>query len=81
VVKGDGIELLLGVDVQVWSLGQVSAQQAIGVLLDAHLPRAVGMGKEHLDTCALAQGLVLGHLLAIVLGHRLTHGRVKTVED
>jgi hypothetical protein len=39
------------------------------------------MGKEHLDTCALAQGLVLGHLLAIVLGHRLTHGRVKTVED
>ena len=63
VVKGDGIELLLGVDAQVRALGQDAAQQAVGVLIDAPLPRTVGMGKEHLDAGALAQRLVIRRTL------------------
>ncbi len=38
---GDSVELFLAVDAQVRALGQVLAQQAVGVLAGATLPRAV----------------------------------------
>lgn len=82
MVKGDGVEQqLLGVDAQVRSIGQVAAQQTVGVLVDAPLPRAVGMGKEHMDANGLGQRLVMRHLLAVVVRHRPTHGRIDAAQD
>lgn len=46
---GDGVQLALGVAGQVRALGQVLAQQAIGILVGPALPGAVGIGKEHLE--------------------------------
>ena len=44
------------------ALRQVLAQQAIGILVGAALPRAVRIGKEDLDRKPLCQALVLAHL-------------------
>ena len=43
--KCNGIELVLGVDRQVRSLGHVLAQQDVGVLIGTPLPRAVRVGE------------------------------------
>ena len=43
---GDGVQLALGIARQVRALGQVLAQQAIGVLVGATLPRADGSAKK-----------------------------------
>ena len=57
---GDGVQLVLGVARQVYALGQVLAQQAIGVLVGTVLPGAVWIGKEDLDREPLGQLLVVG---------------------
>ena len=44
----DLVELGLTVDGQVGALGQVLAQQAVGVLVAATLPRAVRVSEVHL---------------------------------
>ena len=51
----DDIQLALRVPRQVRTLGQVLAQQPIGVIIRAALPRAVGIGKEHPDGEPLGQ--------------------------
>ena len=53
----DGVQLALGVARQVRPLGEVLAQQAIGVLVGAALPGAVRIGKEDLDREPLGQAL------------------------
>jgi len=52
---GDGVQLALRVPRQVGALGQVLAQQPIGVFVGATLPRAVRIGKEHPDREPLAR--------------------------
>ena len=65
---GDGVQFALGVARQVRAFGQVLAQQPIRVLVGAALPRAVGIGKEHLDRESFRQALVLGHLFPAIIG-------------
>ena len=64
----DGIELALRVAGQVRALGQILAQQAIRIFISPALPRAMRIGKEHLDGQPLSQALVVGHLLAPIIG-------------
>ena len=68
----DGIQLVLDAARQVRALGQVLAQQAIGVLIGAALPGTVRIGKEDLDREPLGQLLVLGHLFAPIIGQRFS---------
>jgi len=72
---GDGVQLALGIARQVRALGQVLAQQAIGVLVGAALPRAVRIGKEDPDRQPLRQALVLGHLFPAIIGQRFAQQR------
>src|SRR3954452_22842842 len=44
---GDGVEIARGVLAEVGALGEVLAQQAIGVLVGAALPRAVRVAEVH----------------------------------
>ena len=44
---GDGIEIFLAVDAQIGALGQVLAQETIGVLAGAALPWAVWVAEVH----------------------------------
>ena len=47
VMESDGVQIGLAVYAQVGALRQRAAQQAVGVLVDAPLPRAVGVCKIH----------------------------------
>ena len=67
----DLIEPLLSHQRQVRSLGQILAQQPVGVLVAAPLPGAVGVGEVDLHARACAQFGVLGHFTALVVGHGL----------
>ena len=71
---GNSVELLLAVAREIRALGQVLAHQAVGVLVGATLPRAVGVTEVHRDARAAAQLLVHGHLSALVVRHALAHG-------
>ena len=65
---GDCVQLALRVPRQVRSLGQVLAQQPIGVLVGAALPGAIRIGKEHPNVESLSQALMLGHLFSPIIG-------------
>ena len=49
---GDGVEVGLGVRGEVGALGQVLAQQPVGVLVGAALPGAAGVAEVDLDAGA-----------------------------
>ena len=70
---GNGVELFLGKAAQVSALGEVLAQEPIGVLVGASLPGAVGVTEVHLHAGVLCQLAVLGHLAAPVVGQALAH--------
>ena len=65
---GDGIQLALGIARQVRALGQVLAQQAVGVLVGPAWPGAVRIGEDELDREPLGQPLVLGPLFSPIIG-------------
>src|SRR5450759_4404579 len=69
---GDGVEVRLGQAREVGTLGQVLAEQAVGVLVGAPLPRAVRVAEVDGDAGLDREGEVLGHLLATVPGERAT---------
>ena len=66
----DVVEVELRMDGQVGALGQVLAQEAVGVLVAAALPGAVGVAEEHRDAGGHAEPGVAGHLGALVPGQR-----------
>ena len=64
---GDGIQLSLGITREVRPLGQVLAQQPIGILVGAPLPWGVRIRKEDLNREPLGQARVLGHFFATIV--------------
>ena len=68
---GDSVQLTLRVARQVCVLGQVPAQQPVGIFTGATLPRAVRIGKENLDRKPPSQMFVLGSLVASIVGQGL----------
>lgn len=74
------IQLLLAVDRKIRALGQELANQAIGVLVGAPLPWAVGVTEIHHNPGIGAELLLVGHLLAPVIGQGLSHGLRRRVE-
>lgn len=67
----DRIERLLVMHRQVRALGQELAQQPVGVLAAALLPRAVRVAEIHADVGVARQLLMLAHLAPLVVGERL----------
>ena len=70
---GDGVQGGLVEPAQVGALGQVLAEQAVGVLVGATLPRAARIAEEDLDAGVDGELEVFGHLSAVVPGHRAPH--------
>jgi len=58
----------LGVRREIRTLGQVLAQQAIGILVGPTLPGAVRIGKGDLDRETVRQPLMFRHLFAPIVG-------------
>ena len=71
---GNGIQFALGVARQIRSLGEVLAQQPIGILIGSALPGTMRIGKEHLESESLGQTFVLGHLLPSIVRQGLPQG-------
>ncbi len=71
---GNRIEFLLAVHRQIRALGQVLADQAVGVLAGTALPVAVRVTEVHHHAGVGRQFGVACHLLALVVCQRLAHG-------
>src|SRR5215210_2937624 len=67
---GDGVELGFADRAEVGALGEVLAQEAVGVLVGAALPGRVRIAEEHLDAGVDADLLPVAHLGALVPGQR-----------
>ena len=71
---GDGVQIGLSVLGKIGALGEVLAQQAIGVLASAALPGAVRIAKIDVDAALLGDHRVVRHFLALDIGKGLAHG-------
>jgi hypothetical protein len=69
---GDGIQGDLVELAEVSALGEVLAQQAVGVLVGAALPGATRVTEIDLDARVDRELQMLGHLLAVIPGQRAT---------
>ena len=70
----DGLDLGVGDGGEAGALGEVVADQAVGVLVGGALPGAVGVGEVDRDVGGSGEGGVLGHLAALVPGDRGPYG-------
>ena len=68
--QGDVVALGLGQGAQVGALGPVLAQQSVGVLIGAPLPRRLGVAEVDRQVGLSLELGVLGHLVAAVPGDR-----------
>ena len=66
--SGHGLEIADAVSAEVGAFGEVLAEQAIGVLVRAALPRAVGVTEEDRHAGLDTQLSMLGHLGTLVPG-------------
>ena len=57
--------------VGIGALGQVLTNESIGVLVEPTLPGMVGVGEAALGVESLGDGLMVGELLAVVIGARI----------
>ena len=60
-LPGDGIKLDLSETGEVFSLGEILPEQAVGVLVDAALPRTVRVGQVDLDAGHIGEPFGLSH--------------------
>ena len=80
-LPGNSIEFRLREATQVSSLGEVLPEQAVGIFVDAALPWAVRIGKVNFHPSSQRQALVLGHLLALIVGQRKSLLRFNAIEN
>jgi len=57
--------------VEIGALGQVLTDEPVGVLVESALPGMVGVGEVALGVESLGEGLMVGELLAVVIGERV----------
>ena len=57
---------------EIAALGQVLTDESVGVLVESTLPGMVGVGEVALGVESLGAGLMVGELLAVVIGERWT---------
>jgi hypothetical protein len=77
---GNRVERHLVVDGQVRALRKYSAQQGVGVLASAPLPRAVRVAEVPAHVGGICQVTMSNHLPALVVGERLAHRLSDLVE-
>lgn len=70
---GNAVEFVLSVHTQVRALGEVLAQQPVGVLAGPALPRAVRVAEVHRHAGALPQLFVARQLFALVVRQAVAH--------
>ena len=80
-LPGNGIEFGLRESREIGSLGKILAKQAVGIFVDAALPRAVRIGEIDSDASDFGKPCVLRHLAPLVVGQGKASLRVNPVED
>ena len=56
---------------EIGALGQILMDESVGVLVESALPGMVGVGEVALGVESLGDGLMVGELLAVVIGERV----------
>ena len=56
---------------EIAALGQILTDESVGVLVESGLPGMVGVGEVALGVKSLGDGLMVGELLAVVIGERV----------
>ena len=56
---------------EIGALGQILTDESVGVLVESALPGMVGVGEVALGVESLGDGLMVGELLAVVIGERV----------
>ena len=79
-LPGDAIKLDLSKTEEVCSPGEILPEQAVGLLVDAALPRTVRVGEVDLDAGHLGEPFVLSHFSPPIVGQGQTLLRVDAVE-
>ena len=64
----DAADLLKCESPEIGALGQVLPDEPVGVLVESKLPGMVGVGEVALGVESLGDGLMVGELLAVVIG-------------
>ena len=77
---GDDIKIDLSETGEVYSLGEILPEQAVGVLVDVALPRTVRVGEVDLDAGHLGEPFVLSHFTPPIVGQGQTPLRVDAAE-
>ena len=67
----DAADLLKCESPESGALGQILTDEPVGVLVEATLPGMVGVGEVALGVESLGDGLMVGELLAVVIGERV----------
>ena len=80
-LPSDGIEFGLGESRQVGALGEILPEQAVGVLVDAALPRAVRIGEVDIDPGHFREPFVLRHLAPLIVSQGESTLRIDAVKD
>jgi hypothetical protein len=65
-LPGDGIEFGLSESREVGAFGKILPEQAVGVLVDAPLPRAVRISEVDIDSGHRGEAFVLRHLTSLI---------------
>jgi len=80
-LPGDPVEFVLTERGEVGAPGHVLAEQPVGVLVDAALPGATGVGEVDLDAGDVGEPFVLRHFASLIVGQREAPLRVNAIED
>ena len=56
---------------EIGALGQILTDESVGVLVESALPAMVGVGEVALGVESLGDGLMVGELLAVIIGERV----------
>ncbi len=80
-LPGNGVEFGLREARKIGALGEILAEQAVSILVDAALPGAVRIGEIDRDARDLGKLLVLRHFAPLIVSHRQALLRINAIED
>lgn len=75
-LPGNSIEFSLSESGEISALGEILPEQAVGIFVDAPLPRAMDVGEVDMDAGYFDKSFILRHLVPLIIGQGQAASRV-----